>query len=57
LSISLAAAAIGVVAIFFLHYISCYEEKLLLGRFGTEYEAYVRDVPMWIPHPRRQRPV
>ena len=56
-SISLAAAAIWVVAISFLHYISCYEEKLLLERFGTEYEAYIRDVPMWIPHPRRQRPV
>ena len=49
LSISLAAAAVWIVAIGFLHYISRYEEKLLLGRFGEEYEQYMREVPMWIP--------
>jgi protein-S-isoprenylcysteine O-methyltransferase Ste14 len=40
--------AIGVI---FLHYISRYEEKLLLARFGEEYEQYMREVPMWIPWP------
>jgi protein-S-isoprenylcysteine O-methyltransferase Ste14 len=49
LSISLAAAAVWVVAIGFLHYISRYEERLLLERFGREYEQYMREVPMWIP--------
>jgi protein-S-isoprenylcysteine O-methyltransferase Ste14 len=49
LSISLAAAAVWVVAIGFLHYISRYEERLLLERFGEEYERYMREVPMWIP--------
>lgn len=49
LSISLATAFVWVIAILFLHYISCYEERLLLGRFGEEYEQYMRDVPMWIP--------
>jgi len=49
LSTSLAAAAVWVIAIGFLHYISLYEERLLLARFGEEYEHYMREVPMWIP--------
>ena len=54
LSISLAAAVIWIVAIIFLHYISRYEEKLLLARFGEEYEQYMREVPMWIPRFRKR---
>ena len=49
LNISLAAALVWIMAILFLHYISCYEERLLLARFGKEYEQYMRDVPMGIP--------
>lgn len=49
LSISLIAAVVLVIAIGFLHYISRYEEKLLIERFGKEYEQYMREVPMWIP--------
>ena len=49
LNISLAAAFIWIIAIFFLHYISRYEEKLLLVKFGKEYEQYMREVPMWFP--------
>ncbi len=49
LSMSLAATAVWVIAIGFLHTISRYEEKLLLERFGEEYERYMREVPMWIP--------
>ena len=49
LSISLAAATVWVVTIVFLHFISRYEERLLLGRFGEAYEQYMREVPMWIP--------
>ena len=49
LSISLAAAVVWIIAIGFLHYISRHEEKLLLKRFGQEYEQYMREVPMWIP--------
>ena len=52
-SMSLAAAIVCVVAMGFLHYISRYEEKLLLARFGGEYEEYMREVPMWIPRIRR----
>ncbi len=49
LCISLAAAVMWIIAIVFLHYISRHEEKLLLARFGKEYEQYMREVPMWIP--------
>ena len=49
LSISLAAVVVWVIAIRFLHYISRYEERMLLARFGQEYEEYIREVPMWIP--------
>jgi len=49
LNISLIAAVVLVIAIGFLHYISRYEERLLIERFGTKYEQYRREVPMWIP--------
>lgn len=49
LSTSLIAAFIFLVAVFFLHYISRHEEKLLLKRFGEDYELYMKEVPMWIP--------
>jgi protein-S-isoprenylcysteine O-methyltransferase Ste14 len=49
LNLSLAAAFVWVVAILFFHYISRYEEGLLLARFGEEYEQYMREVPMWVP--------
>ena len=54
LSTSLAAGAVWVVAIGFLNYISRHEEHLLHERFGEEYEQYMRQVPMWIPRPRRR---
>ena len=54
ISISLAAAVVWMIAIAFLHYISRHEEKLLLARFGEEYEQYMREVPMWLPRlPRK----
>jgi len=55
LSLSLAAAAVWVITIAFLHYISLREEELLLARFGEEYEQYKRVVPMWIPGLRKDR--
>ncbi len=54
LSISLAAAVVWVVAIGFLHYISRHEERLLLARFGADYEKYMREVPMWFPRLRKR---
>jgi protein-S-isoprenylcysteine O-methyltransferase Ste14 len=41
LSVSLAAAAVWLVVIFFLHRLSRYEERPLLERFGAEYERYM----------------
>ena len=33
----------------FYHFISKHEEKLLLAKFGNEYEKYIAEVPMWLP--------
>lgn len=55
LSLSLAAACVLLAAIVFLHYISRHEERLLLVRFGEEYERYMQEVPMWIPRVRKRR--
>jgi protein-S-isoprenylcysteine O-methyltransferase Ste14 len=52
---SLAAAVIWIIAIGFLHYISRFEEKLLLERFGDDYKQYMRDVPMYFPRLRRHK--
>ena len=54
LSISLAGTLVWFIGIGFLHYISRHEERLLLARFGQEYEQYMREVPMWIPRLRRK---
>jgi len=49
LSISLAAVFVWVIAILFLYFISRYEERMLLARFGQDYERYIQEVPMFIP--------
>ncbi len=49
ISLSLAAAVIWLLAVAFFHYISRYEEQLLLVRFGDEYRRYMQEVPMWFP--------
>ncbi len=49
MSISIAALFVWIIAILFLHFISRHEEKLLLTRFGKDYEQYMREVPMLIP--------
>ena len=54
LSISLAAFVVLLMAIVFLHYISRYEERLLLARFGEEYRKYMQEVPMWFPRLRKR---
>ena len=55
LNMSLAALSVWISAIIFLHYISRYEEYLLIKRFGEEYKQYMRRVPMWIPRIRRSK--
>ncbi|HEY71115.1 MAG TPA: isoprenylcysteine carboxylmethyltransferase family protein [Anaerolineae bacterium] len=54
-SLSLAAAGVLLLAMIFFHLISRYEERLLLERFGEEYEQYMQDVPMWIPRLWKKR--
>jgi protein-S-isoprenylcysteine O-methyltransferase Ste14 len=48
-TLSLLSLLMWIVIIIFYHLISRYEEKLLLKKFGIEYENYLREVPMWIP--------
>lgn len=54
LRISLVAAIVWIFAIVFLHYISRYEERLLLSYFGDEYKKYMNEIPMWIPLLRKR---
>ncbi|MCD6286080.1 MAG: isoprenylcysteine carboxylmethyltransferase family protein [Anaerolineae bacterium] len=51
-TMSLASCVVGLAASLFLYYLSRYEEKLLLKRFGEEYRAYMREVGMWFPRRR-----
>jgi protein-S-isoprenylcysteine O-methyltransferase Ste14 len=53
-STSLAAVGVWIISIAFFHYISRYEEKVLLAQFGDEYRQYMKDVPMYIPRLRRR---
>lgn len=57
MNLSLAAALVCGITILFLHYISRYEERLLLARFPEEYAQYMRKVPMWIPRLRKRRAI
>lgn len=55
LTLSLIAKALWVVIIVFYYYIARYEETLLVHRFGSAYEAYQREVPMFIPRLTKRR--
>ena len=52
LNMSLAAGAVWIGATAFLYFLSRYEERLLLKRFGEGYRTYMREVGMWIPRLR-----
>ena len=52
---SLIAAGIWVVIIIFYYFNSKHEEKLLLDKFGKDYEDYNNEVPMLIPRIRRKQ--
>lgn len=56
LSLSLAAAAVWAATAVFLHLISRYEESLLIERYKDDYRQYMKEVPMWIPRFRKNRP-
>jgi protein-S-isoprenylcysteine O-methyltransferase Ste14 len=53
-SLSILAAFIWVIIIAFYYYISKHEEKLLIKKFGSDYEEYMREVPMLIPRLKRE---
>ena len=46
---SMAATVVWIIIILFYNYIASYEENLLIEHFGVAYEAYMKDVPRWIP--------
>jgi protein-S-isoprenylcysteine O-methyltransferase Ste14 len=52
LTLSIFSIVIWLGIIGFYHFISRYEEKLLLDKFGTDYEKYMSQVPMWTPRMR-----
>ena len=51
---SMFAAMIWTIIIAFYYYISRYEEKLLIEKFGNDYKEYMREVPMLIPRLKRE---
>ncbi len=57
LTFSLIAVGIWVLIIVFYYFNSKHEEKILLDKFGKDYEDYKKEVPMLIPLlKRRQTP-
>lgn len=49
MTLSILSLVIWIIIVVFYYYVSRYEEKLLLAKFGTEYEDYMRKVPMLFP--------
>ena len=54
-SISLLAITVFLIIITFYNYLARYEERLLLNKFGREYEEYMNRVPMWFPWLRKRK--
>ncbi len=48
-TLSIASAAVFVLIVLFYDHIARYEERLLLGRFGEEYERYMERSGRWLP--------
>lgn len=55
ISLSIIAFCIWVIIILFYYYISRYEERILVDKLGTQYEDYMRRVPMFIPWFRKKK--
>jgi len=49
LTLSILSTIVWLVIIAFYSFIARYEEKLLVDKFGKEYEEYKQKVPKWIP--------
>jgi protein-S-isoprenylcysteine O-methyltransferase Ste14 len=48
-TLSILSFIIWLIIVVFYYYVSRHEEKLLLAKFGKEYEDYMRKVPMLFP--------
>ncbi len=48
-TLSIFSGVLCAVIVVFYHIISRYEERLLISKFGKEYEDYIKSVPMWFP--------
>jgi protein-S-isoprenylcysteine O-methyltransferase Ste14 len=48
-SMSIIGVTVWLIIVLFYYFISIYEEKLLLQKFGDDYKEYMKEVPMWIP--------
>jgi protein-S-isoprenylcysteine O-methyltransferase Ste14 len=49
LTLSILSFIIWLIIVVFYYYVSRHEEKLLIAKFGKEYEEYMRKVPMLFP--------
>jgi len=54
LSPSILAAIVWIFIMVFYYFISRYEERLLLEKFGDAYADYMKKVPMFIPRLKKQ---
>lgn len=54
MTFSIIAAIIFLFIIAFYHFIAKKEEEILLEKFGKDYEAYMKEVPMWLPRSRKK---
>ncbi len=52
---SLAAFILVAAAAIAYNFLAVYEEKLLLKRFGAEYEKYMKEAPRWVPRIGKRR--
>ena len=55
LSFSIYATLVWFVIIGFYFFLARHEERLLLEKYGDQYETYRKTVPMWLPFIRRRR--
>ena len=53
-TVSIACALLLIVIVVFYNYIATYEEKLLVRRFGEEYERYKDLAGKWLPRPGKR---
>ena len=49
ITLSILSFIIWLITVIFYYYVSRFEEKLLIAKFGQEYEDYMRKVPMLFP--------